>query len=283
MRKINNIAVMAVCVLGALAASSCSKDEFFGLEDAEVLDFSTKTEIAMSQEYANYEIAYYKIVESMNNPIDTTEMKIQGVFDGKTVYIKNDSVTSIIDLLKNLIKVYPELEKADKIDLNEIREIALSKNEALKDIESKMTGSTKSYDDRQSGSWLYSVAESYYGQSGWGSPWLDVEGWFFTAYDDVNAAINEVLWRCSESSCYTNGGGLIFNDYSGVSMFSAISSGEWWPNVVNQGSPQPEADFIYMPGCSNFYDLWNIMGSSYWSNNRRHYVINGEGLTTICL
>lgn len=276
------IAGMAICILGALAASSCSKDEFFGLEDAEYLDYSAKYEIAMSQEYADYAIACFNLVESMNNPIDTTEMIIQGEMKGKPIYTKNDSISPLIDLLNNLKKVYPKLEKADKIDLDEIHSIALSKNEALKDIASKMVRkTTKYYEDRQSGRWLYSVAESYYGQSGWGSPWLDVEGWWLTAYDDVYTAINEVIYRCSETyGCYSNGGGLIFDDASGVSMVTGIYSGEWWPSVVNSGSPQPEADFIFMPNVASLSDLWYEMGSTYWSNNRRHYVLNSNGVLT---
>ena len=38
-KKLKNIAGIAMCVLGVLATSSCSKDEFFGLNEYESLDY----------------------------------------------------------------------------------------------------------------------------------------------------------------------------------------------------------------------------------------------------
>ena len=57
--KVKTLAGMVACLMGVLATASCSKEEFFGLEDSVYLDNSLKTEIAMSQEYADYAIACY--------------------------------------------------------------------------------------------------------------------------------------------------------------------------------------------------------------------------------
>ena len=273
-RNFRPVAALAVCALGALAVSSCTKDEFFGLEDSVVIDASTKYEIAMSQEYADYARACFEMVETMNQPVDTTKMEIKGVINDKPVYTKNGSMSSLTDLLNKLKKAFPELANADKIDFNEIMEIALSNNEGLRDLSSKMPYRTKHYADRQSGHWLYSVAEHYYNTSNWGSPWLDIDGWSFVAYDGVYDAVGEVVYRLS--GCYSEGtgGGLIFGDWSAVSM---VSFGEYsWPDAISYGSPAPEADFIVAPSL-NLNDLWYYMGGSYWGGGGTHYIYDYEG------
>ena len=280
-RNFKPMAALAVCALGALAVSSCTKDEFFGLEDSVVIDASTKYEIAMSQEYADYARACFNMFEAMNQPVDTTVMEKKEI-NGKAVYIQNGSTTSVMDLLNSLKKAFPELANADQIDFNEILSIALANNEELNDIKSKMPSRTKYYEDYQSGHWLYSVAENYYGISDWGSPWLDIEGWWFTAYDYRYTAINEVIFRLAESSSPYNynyegmGGGLIFGDQSAVSM---VSWGEYaWPSVIGYGSPAPEADFIVAPTLNiTTSELWFYMGGSYWNGGRTHYVYDYEG------
>ena len=57
MRLLKTIAGMAACARGVISASSCSKEEFFGLENSEYLDNSLKTEIAMSHEYVDLVLA----------------------------------------------------------------------------------------------------------------------------------------------------------------------------------------------------------------------------------
>jgi len=277
-RNFRPVAALAVCALGALAVSSCTKDEFFGLEDSVVIDASTKYEIAMSQEYADYARACFEMVETMNQPVDTTKMEIKGVINDKPVYTKNGSMSSLTDLLNKLKKAFPELANADKIDFNEITEIALSNNENLKDLSSKILSRTKSYEDRQSGHWLYSVAEHYYNISSWDSPWLDIENWLFTAFDGVYDAVGEVIYLTTET-CYSydaTGGGIIFGDWSAVSM---VCFGEYlWPDAVSYGSPAPEADFIVVPSLNmSMTDLWYYMGGSYWSGGRTHYIYDHRG------
>ena len=271
-KEIKSLAVMAVCIIGALAASSCSKDEFFGLEDSEVLDYSIKTEIAMSQEYADYAIACFQMIESMNQPVDTTDMEFKGEIKGKKFYVKTDTTLSVMKYLDILKKAYPVMAKADKIDFKEIQGIALSKNKALKDIASKMEPLTKDYADRQSGHWLFSVAESFYGSSAGMSPWLNVNGCFLTAYDDYRLAISDIIWGSEFYNDNAVCGGLLFGDYSGVSL---ISSYEGW-GIADCGSPCPEGDFVYAPNAT-FADLWISMGAGYWSSNRTHYVVDSEG------
>lgn len=267
---------MAVCILGALAASSCSKDEFFGLEDSEVLDYSTKYEIAMSQAYADYAIACFEMAEIMNQPVDTTEMDICGSIKGKPVYAKTGSCTSALDLLEALKKQYPELAKADQIDFNEINEIALSKNDALKEIASKMKKETKSSIFGCAGSWAESLG--HYG-GGFGD-----EGWSFNLHFSRYSAVQSAIYGFAESYIAMTGG-LIFGDETAASMSSSMWS--LWPSVANQGSPQPESDFFIWPGYScdavafgpeydeviTLQDIINAFGYEYYGEGGRlHYV-----------
>jgi hypothetical protein len=260
-KNFKTLAGMAVCILGALAASSCSKDEFFGLEDSEVLDYSAKYEIAMSQAYADYALASYNMTETMLQPVDTTEMEIQGEINGKPLYVMNGTCVSALDLLENLKKLYPDLQKADNIDFKEIQEIALANNEALKDIAAKLPRETKTWF-----SWgnVCSWAESngHYGAS------FGDEGWWFSCFTTAWSAVNDAIWATGES--YNSdklGAGLFFGDGTAVSM---IGYGEMpWPSVINQGSPLAEADF-YIDRNSNI-DPW-YFGGEFTEGNRLHYV-----------
>ena len=267
--EIKTLAGIVVCALGSLVFSSCSKDEFFGLEDAEVLDYSTKYEIAMSQEYVDYVIACYNMVEIMNQPVDTTQMEVCGVINGKRVYAKTDSCASALDLLESLKKAYPILLKADKIDIDEIRAIALEKNETLKEMSSKKASFTK-VSPFKSFRWAESLG--HYGCS------FIEEGWWFNLFAEVHDAVNDIIWSTSEGG-FLMGGGLIFSDYTAVSM-TGIGL---WPSVVNSGTPRANADFIVAPTNEpyiNWGELWDF-GPEYSEGVRLHYVYGrGSGFET---
>lgn len=269
MRKnFKTLAGMAVCILGALAASSCSKDEFFGLEDSEVLDYSAKYEIATSQAYADYAIACFEMAETMNQPVDTTEMKVCGEINGKPVYAKVGSCTSALGLLAQLKKIYPELEKADVVDMKEIQSIALSNNAALKDYASYNVSETKTWfngSNWDAGRWAQSNGKL-------GASFGD-DGWWFSCYTwDWEAICNSVFYASENNGYPSIGSGLLFNDGSAVSMTSVL---ECWPSIVNQGSPLAEADYIVTPfvlDYVSFCEVASSFGFEYSEGNRYHYV-----------
>ena len=243
-RNFKPMAALAVCALGALAVSSCTKDEFFGLEDSVVIDASTKYEIAMSQEYADYARASFKFAESVSQEVDTTKLNSFSV-DGKTVYYKDDNLQKeMYDYMDALKKAYPELNKADRIDLAEIQQIALSNNEALKDIAQAFAGTKGS--DQQAVQWLSSAYYDMYGYVARRTTLFFWE-WSMYYYCTVQGAIWDAQFMSREGQNMT--GGLIWNDGSAVSM---VAYGEaegtiWWPQTSGYGSPQPESDFIIVP------------------------------------
>lgn len=264
-----SLAGMAVCVLGVLSTSSCSKDEFFGLEDSVYLDNSLKTEIAMSQEFADYTLACLNLANEMNQPIDTAEMQIQGLVNGKPIYLKTASYENVKEMIDNLREAFPELVKADKLDFKEMQEIALLKNKSLKGL-AKSTKYVPSWSDPQSEIWIYSASggtdnySMYYG------------GWFFDSHWSVYSAVSEVLWYCGEGGFNMNGGGLIFGDYTAVSM---IGYDEYWPSIVNSG-PRAEADFLVAPNVDlSSLEVWDIawrLGPGYYGGGRIHHIFNEE-------
>ena len=272
------LAGMAVCVLGVLSTSSCSKDEFFGLEDSVYLENSLKTEIAMSQEFADYMIACFNMAQKMKEPVDTSDFKIQGVVDGKPVYFETGSNESARIALEKLKKSYPELENADQLDFDEIQEIAFSNTKALKGIAPKK--STKVFGN-QSNYWIYNASQGY---DDWYFNFYDDGYWYFEAYMSEYSALSNVMWNCGESYAgYSNGGGLIFNDHSAVSM---VGYGNRWPYIAGgEGqygsvSPHAYADFIIVPSAYlpsiELYELTANLGGYYWASGRIHYIYNEE-------
>ena len=269
MKKYRTIAGMAVFALGVLATSSCSKDEFFGLEESEVIDASTKTEIAMSQEYVDFVLACSEMADYMSQPMDTTTAEVKIGPDGKRILCKEGPQLSAMALFEVLKEKYPELEKADKMDLDEILDIALSKNKALKRV-----AATKAYGPYpDSWNWAFSNNKPTNG--------FDWGGWTITCYPNEITALQHVLSLASEVDISSGDipfalGGLYFADYSTTGMYAAL--GCPWPDIVNHGSPVAESDFIisYIPGIS-LYDWIYMLGSDYSEGPKLHYIFTYEG------
>ena len=275
-KNFKNIAEIAMCVLGVLSTSSCSKDEFFGLNEYESLDYSKKIEIALSQEYTDYAVACFKIVDAMNLLSDTTANRNIGEIDGKTIYYV-ESGEPIMDLLEILKKKYPELIYADKPDLDEIQRIANSKNITLR----KLAGSKTS--TKNDGS--YQESEYYIGYLNCAKSnlWTDnlfvtdatighwwLHSWWAQEQDD---AVSSAIWSASEFGYQLGSGGLVFSDGSAVSIAGV---GEW-PSLINEIS-FAESDFLIVPYSdisfgAALYIAYGITGGG----GRSHYFIRNNG------
>lgn len=264
MKKFRTLAGMAVFALGVLATSSCSKDEFFGLEESEVIDASTKTEIAMSQEYVDFVLACSEFAEYMSQPMDTTNAEVKEGPDGKRILYSEGPQLSAMALFEALKEKYPELKEADQMDFEEIMKIALSKNKALKNVAA--TKSDNAYP--QSYSWANSVGIPY--SCGSGSSYLQCYP------SDAPAVQNVLFWASEYDDLYL--GGIIFGDYSTATL---ISDPCYWPDIINQGYPVAEADFVisYSSGSlsSDPFDLAYELGPAYYEGNKTHYVYVYEG------
>ena len=270
MKNIRTIAGMAVFAFGVLATSSCSKDEFFGLEDSQFIDSSTKTEIAMSQEYVDFVLACSEMADYMSQPMDTSNAILKTGPDGKRIYTKDGPQLSAMALLEVLKEKYPMLEKADQIDFDEIFKIAISENKALKRVASKTSPKTKANANADSFRWALSNNRPTAGTSD--------EGWMIYCYPFEVPAIQNVLFLASEEdNLYL--GGLYFGDGSAAAMNTYPES--WWPSIVNSGYPLAESDFVisYSPESlsADPYDLARELGPEYFEGPKVHYVFAFEG------
>ena len=262
MKNIRTLAGMAVFALGVLATSSCSKDEFFGLEESEVIDASTKTEIAMSQEYVDFVLACSEMADFMSQPMDTTTAEVKIGPDGKRILYKEGPQLSAMALFEVLKEKYPELEKADKMDLDEIMEIALSKNKALK--RNVATKTTEGFPD----SWHWALSLN---KPTNGFLW---DGWEISCYPSEIIALQHVLLCASEEE-YTFLGGLNFADHSATAMWSM--PGWPWPSIANHGYPVAESDYVVSYEGLSIYDFMAALGEEYTNGHKLHYVFTFEG------
>lgn len=269
---------MAVCLLGVLSTSSCSKEEFFGLEDSVYLDNSIKTEIAMSQEFADYILACRNLVNEMKmgQSLDTTDMQIQGIVDGRPLYFKTGSYEAGKNLLEKLKKAYPELEKADQVDFDEIQKIAFSKNKDLKGLASPKISKTKSWGGEAGAlGWLMDLSNGEIDDYGQEYMFDDFTGrWIFEAHNTVAGAVSKVIYYCGEEGFNMNGGGYLCSGRIG-SAISMIGFGQKWPNIM-----RPEEDFLAAPNIDlSALELWDIawrLGPGYYGPGRIHYIFNEE-------
>ena len=241
-----------MCVLSVVATSSCSKEDFFGLNEYETLDYSKKTEIALSQEFTDYYLACIevgKVINQWSDSIDTTKGAPQ-----------NYTGESLVKLLDKLKEAFPELLNADDPDFDDIRKIALSKNKTLKALAKKNRPSANTK--------YFEYTSYYYGNSELMSFYLDSDGCIsYLNYLDLKSpyeckvfygngyalyscagldeAISRIICSTNEQGNYYN----IINSFGCVfseGAIAVINSGEQWPSALNNLPVAPEKDFYFL-------------------------------------
>ena len=300
MKKLINVARMAMCVLGVTVTSSCSKEDFFGLNEYEYLDYSKKTEIALSQEYTDYSIACLKLSKAMDNLGDTTKMQNKGSLNGKSIVYEETNV-SIIDLATKLKNAYPELAYADAPDFEDIHRIAISQNKVLKSmaprkkniLKTRSVRYTTLYGDdityeKESQAWV-GIVNDYTRHQPNNCSVAKADNYTFTSHWDKDEAIGWAILTIS--SHYSNdpyywacSGGLIFTDNSAISVIGNGETGEW-PSFTSSGNvmlPYAEKDFCFVntETMLNPYDMVDRlygMGYTFLLSNRQHVFVSPNG------
>ena len=133
--RLKGLAAMAVCVMGAFFAASCTSDEFFGIEeDADAVVFSTLTKIANSAEYLEYQEQAFLAQQAIAS-IDTTKKVQVCEIDGKPIYgSESVSIQGALDARQKLLEAYPEFEKTTAAEKNQILNIAMMNSKSLRSI-----------------------------------------------------------------------------------------------------------------------------------------------------
>lgn len=279
---------LTVCALSVLATTSCSKDEFFGIEEAQLIDETTMLAIATSEEYYEYEMACLYFMEELND-IDTSKMHVYTVINGKPIYVKSgsDSYKNVLKHKENLMKIYPELLHASVIELKQIQNIALSKNNTLREHTMKVSPflikRTKSGND-EAHAWLQHVSSSTYNwgyEHNWdtGAYTNTTEYGEYTFHFDLQVYENsiEAVNQARNKSISTEKevGGLAWNDASAVTVFNREAGPYYmyWPRT--DGSPYPTYDFHFHPSG----DLTpSELDRQFWNNHYRvHYIFDWLG------
>ena len=287
------LAGMVMCVLGVLATSSCSKEDFFGLNEYETLDYSKKAEIALSQEYTNYSIACLRLSKAIDNLSDSTKEHNQGTLYGKPV-IYEETEVPLKDLIDRLYNAYPELANADMPDFEEIHQIALNKNIALKKMLPRKKGFantransytfgdyTVNYDD-YAHEWIgmlnYNCTGNPY--NAFNDSYAHEQGWYFYSYWNKDYAFQVTYAYLAErDDLFYSSGGLIFSDNSAVSV---IGNGEEWPMFVNYLYPSAEKDFCFVKSDHIEDNVEKgkrvaLMGAVFNLGNRSHVIVGPNG------
>ncbi len=214
--SLKSLAVMAVCVMGAFFAASCSSDEFYGIEeDADAVVFSTLTKIANSAEYLEYQKQAFLAQQAIAG-IDTTKMVKVGEIDGEPIFATESvSIQEALDARQKLVEAYPEFEKTTDAEKNQILNIAMMNNKSLRSIAptSAINMTKGSYFETLASAYTLSSFETYaMGYTVYGGYNLGFADWYpeDNFYNAIARAVNE-----SESSralaC-----GYIFDDHSGI-------------------------------------------------------------------
>ncbi len=131
--RLKGLAAMAVCVMGAFFAASCTSEEFFGIEEeTDAVAFSTLTKIANSAEYLEYQEQAFLAQQAIAS-IDTTKKVQVGEIDGKPIFASESvSIQGALDARQKLVEAYPEFEKTTAAEKNQILNIAMMNSKSLR-------------------------------------------------------------------------------------------------------------------------------------------------------
>lgn len=268
---------MAVCFIVALFATSCSNDDFFGFDDEGKIDSYA---IATSQEYINYQEAYYMFLNDALD-IDTTKMEIIRVIDGRPVYAKTNTISflPVIEARDILLTVFPEYEEINSIEAMQINEIAISRNVTLRNLSKNNRSAvkrTKSGDPEyfsDARTWLITQGYIYVGTNNYYFPQQSIYMTYGCASDCQIDAVNNTIASGLEF------GGMAWSDGSGI-LITDVNATQYsmhWPLFLDTLKRNiPHHDFHVHPNGSLFPSDadWNA-----WENfpHNTHLIFNTLG------
>ena len=283
---------LTVCLTGIITVSSCSKDEFFGIEDVSCIDSQRMHEIAESDLYIDYQKACFSMVDELSK-IDSTKRGRVVITDGDTLYenVHFISFENVNILFDSLVQTYPELKNADQADLKDIQAIALSQNSVLRKMyplngrnyQKRTRGGIDNYGYmNQAIEWIHSLPGirnrdhgSTYTDAG---PYTIGESIYYLTFEiipcvTVGDAMNlAIIWSNNHEGVEVGGYG--WSD-SGVMIYNEQATPEYEGMIyASSGNPQPLMDFHIHPN-GWLYPSDNDL--EWWSGSPEvtiHYIIS---------
>ncbi|MCQ2127780.1 MAG: hypothetical protein MJZ06_10165 [Bacteroidaceae bacterium] len=257
------LAAMAVCVMGAFFAASCTSDEFYGIEEeADAVAFSTLTKIANSAEYLEYQEQAFLAQQAIAS-IDTTKKVQVCEIDGKPIYgSESVSIQGALDARQKLVEAYPEFEKTTAAERNQILNIAMMNNKSLRSI------APTSAINMTKGSW-YETEASRYALSNYescihASPnYTGGYGMFMSTWYVEDNYLSAVAMAVSESEWSGHlAGGFEFEDGSGIYVedYRASSSLTYLITYDQYTTLKPKAAFVAIPSTNHLQAAYESAG-----------------------
>lgn len=205
MKKFNEskcLLVMANCLFFVFLATSCTSDDFFGIEeDYDGLDYPTLVKIAHSKEYVEYQIQSISCMDLFND-IDTIHKEQFDTADS----IQSISIEPFLKARNKLQKLFPEYDIASPYVKQIIFNLAINNNQLLRSlVENKMPNAfllTKSANyESYAVQWIMALTDRELLSDSNGctdlvccanSMWL-IDGQTWYTYDNYNCAISDAI------------------------------------------------------------------------------------------
>lgn len=266
MEKINEskcLLVMANSLFFIFLATSCTSDEFFGIEeDYDGLDYSLLEKIAYSKEYIEYQKQSLLYMEELSKK-DTTQVEYVDSIGGKAHYVLKQtfSIKSVYEAKCKLSAKYPEYDNSTPAEKDYIFNIAVNSNGRIRTLAKKYfpnaIRSTKSVNYESCAvQYILSAREHSLinGEGGYdltgpfvNSMWYVNELDYFFAYNNYVDAMCEAVLLANRDSREYSGLAWEFDDGSGILIDSPLATSTRTHIPSWSGPVTPTFDFHIHP------------------------------------
>ena len=215
--------VMAAWFVGAIFATSCTSDHFFGIEEeTDCMSYSILNKIAQSKEFMEFQKQSFLSTEELCN-VDTTQKVFVKYYNGKSIYAigGEHTIRPYLEAKHKLVESYPEYEKLTIYEKNQIFNLAIMNNKTLRDLAERcapkdMINRTKAI-NYETFAVKYVMSKPYdyeMRDTKYGGEWL--VGGTYTWYTRENYLT--VVSMAIDGTVETGNehGGYFFNDNSGI-------------------------------------------------------------------
>lgn len=132
------MSLLTAFIMDVLFATSCTSDEFFGIEEVyDGVDYLTMERIAHSNAYIEFQKQSILCMLAFSN-LDTICMKLDSI-DGQPIWVSNRtfSAQSVFESRQEITDLYPEYDDMSDVEKQQILNIAINSNKQLRTLAHK--------------------------------------------------------------------------------------------------------------------------------------------------